>query len=444
MIMLDMKITLIVVALLVLTKKGEEAPSTANTATLATEAVEAKVPTTDVSAVTSVTTDVGAGSSWTDPGSLLVSLSSIVSLQPSQASDQPVELISFVPFLDKMEGSDVDLYGEALMTSTGNGTYLDEEPVSVSWEWFPVRLTWWLSVNLISSILGIIGNLLVILVIWMRGPTRRSMDTLIGALAVADFLTSIFISPKPVARVIPRSTLGELYCRLVQTSYFMWVTVGASVYTLALISVERLIAVVFPIYFNRLSSRKRIVGAILTVWTTSLVFFSSLIIITTVDAETHVCVTDYGSAEAHYSHGVIVFVVIFFIPTVVMLVSQILTAVTLHRKSRLFRSSSNRGKAGGDPSYNLLLAKQRVIQLLFMIVSIFIICWGPASVGYLLYNVGAISPSYLYGPIYSLLFLLAFWNSCLNPLIYTIRQPKFRNAIRELFICKKPQDNDIF
>ena len=116
----------------------------------------------------------------------------------------------------------------------------------------------------------------------------------------------------------------------------------------------------------------------------------------------------------------------------------------LHRKSRLFRSSSNRGKAGGDPSYNLLLAKQRVIQLLFMIVSIFIICWGPASVGYLLYNVGAISPSYLYGPIYSLLFLLAFWNSCLNPLIYTIRQPKFRNAIRELFICKKPQDNDIF
>eukprot|EP00057_Strongylocentrotus_purpuratus_P004022 XP_003727854.1 PREDICTED: galanin receptor type 1-like [Strongylocentrotus purpuratus] len=66
-----------------------------------------------------------------------------------------------------------------------------------AWVWAPVSWEWWVIVQLVLAIIGILGNLLVMLVIFWPGRRRCATDILIGALAMADFLTSIFIIPHP-------------------------------------------------------------------------------------------------------------------------------------------------------------------------------------------------------------------------------------------------------
>ena len=307
----------------------------------------------------------------------------------------------------------------------------------------PVSWTPWTIIRLLSSILGIVGNLLVTIVIWKRRLTSLSMDILIGALAVADLLTSVFIVPLPRAVVVPSSLMGELYCRLIFTSYFMWSFVGSSIYILTFISVERLVAVMFPIHWKYLSGKRRILIAVAFIYVTSMTFQSYLIHIFSVDRENLSCIVRYESVAAQKLIGSLAFLVYFLIPTVVMFIAQSLTAFTLHRKSLQLLSGLSQ-KTRSNPSYNLLLAKQAVLKLLVVIILIFVICWGPANVAYLLYNLGILDASYLYGPIDSTFTLLAYFNSCLNPVVYAIRYPKFRVALKELFTCGKLQQESLF
>nr|XP_054757266.1 uncharacterized protein LOC129263379 [Lytechinus pictus] len=143
--------------------------------------------------------------------------------------------------------------GDKVQTVTleSSASAYDESSDSVPWRWHYPTWSWWQLVQLTSSVLGVVGQMLVMLVIWQRRAMNRSADTLIGALAVADFLTSILILPLPVAVSVPSTLLGEIYCRFIFNGFFMWLAVGASIHTLALISVERLIAVMYPILFNR-------------------------------------------------------------------------------------------------------------------------------------------------------------------------------------------------
>lgn len=313
----------------------------------------------------------------------------------------------------------------------------------IQWSWGTVTWSWWSSLTLMSSILGVLGNLLVIVVIWQRRMMSRSTDTLISSLAVADFCTSIFILPLPTAVTIPSSILGELYCRFIFTSYFFWLSVGSSIYTLTLISLERLIAVKYPIEFSRFASRRHTSLAIVTVWAAVMITDLFLILTCSVDGTRHTCVVRFSSSAGQYTVGILIFMVYFVVPTTIMLLAQAVTAYILHKNSKRFRGGNDR-KDRSNPSYNLLIAKNRVLKMLFMVVMLFIICWGPNNIAYFLYNVGVISPGYLYGDTNHILTLLAFYNSCLNPIVYTVRHPKFRAAIRGLFTGSEPEKDALF
>ena len=102
------------------------------------------------------------------------------------------------------------------------------DPTAVPWVLLPMKWSWWVIVQLFSAILGICGNLLVMLVMFNKRRARRSTDTLIGALALADFLTSVFLIPHPQIATLPSDTwLAQVYCRIIHTSLIMWVAVKA-------------------------------------------------------------------------------------------------------------------------------------------------------------------------------------------------------------------------
>lgn len=97
--------------------------------------------------------------------------------------------------------------------------------------------------------------------------------------------------------------------------------------------------------------------------------------------------------------------------------------------------SSNRQstvKQGKTSAVNLAARKERkTAKILAIITGVFIICWLPFFVTVLLM---AICPLYVQvsDMLFSILLWLGYVNSLLNPIIYTIFSPDFRNAFKRL------------
>ncbi|XP_041483865.1 galanin receptor type 1-like [Lytechinus variegatus] len=340
-----------------------------------------------------------------------------------------------------IEGSVQDSTNESqdysLIESTEeNGDKNVVSPASMSWLWQPITWSWWVILQMITALFGIVGNSLVIIIIFQRRKKSRSTDTLVGALAVADLITSIFMVPLPPTNRVPSTALGNFYCKVVYTSMFMWVSVSASIFTLTFIPIERYIAVVYPFRCKELLAPRRISIAIICLWFTAFMSNSLSFFISTVDPSVAHCRFIYPKmfqlARARHAMGVFLFLIEFLFPAILTITFQVLTAHALHRQARLQLGEAKQLDRS-NPSTRHLIAKKRVLQTLFIVVLIFLICWGPSKTLYLAFALGIVRDSYPYSPFNRALATLGFCNSCANPIIYTVRYPEFRTAVRGLF-----------
>ena len=331
-----------------------------------------------------------------------------------------VTVTTFMPFSTVLEE-------DTTQTSNQQASYA----AAVPWVWLPIEWSWWVIVQLFAAILGICGNLLVMLVLFNKHRARRSTDTLIGALAFADFLTSVFFIPHPQIATLPSDTwLAQVYCRIIHTSLIMWVAVKASVFTLTAITLERYFAIAHPFFFLRNVNPARISMSIFIIWVAAVATDSFQFVAAYAAGNT--CVVMSTSRSALFAIGISVFIVEFFLPVIVMILAHIMTAVFLHRQSLQFQegnSNSDRSNA----NMNHIVARKRVIQMLFLVTTVFVICWGPAQIFYLMLNLRLLDISHLFGLLHRSLIVLAFANSCANIFIYTIRYPQFRQAMCDMF-----------
>ncbi|XP_072180539.1 allatostatin-A receptor-like [Diadema setosum] len=307
---------------------------------------------------------------------------------------------------------------------------------SSAWSWQAIAWSWWLILQMFTAMLGIVGNSLVIIVLFIRRELCRSTDTLVGALAAADLLASVFMIPLPQALTVPSSFLGQVYCKVVYSSMFLWVSFEASTYTLTAIAVERYIAVAYPFHFKNLVTRKRVVIVIVANWILGFMITSYVFKVANLDNSSNHCVPAFLSKDVQMLIGTTLFIMDFVLPALISLTMQVMTAHALFRQSRVFRKDSNQ-EGGSNPSARHLAARKRVLQMMFIVVLVFILCWGPSQCFYFVFNLGLLTDSHLYSPLHKSLVVLSFGNSCANPIIYTIRYPEFRSAIGELFSSKK-------
>ena len=218
-----------------------------------------------------------------------------------------------------------------------SSSFLEEIYASLTsseWVWKPIKWDWWVILQMIAAVTGILGNLLVIILLFQRRKKSRSTDLLVGALATADLLTSIFMIPLPSAYQVPSTILGQIYCKFVFTSIFMWVSVIASILTLTFIPVERYIAVVYPFCCKEFLSRKKVLTVVVLTWFIGFVLNTLPVLITTVDPSSR-CSVVYPTAT-QLTMGLVLFVIEFLIPALITLILQVLTARALHRQSQLY------------------------------------------------------------------------------------------------------------
>eukprot|EP00057_Strongylocentrotus_purpuratus_P032083 XP_786587.2 PREDICTED: apelin receptor B-like [Strongylocentrotus purpuratus] len=304
---------------------------------------------------------------------------------------------------------------------------------SSAFSWKPINWSWVLILKLVSSFVGIVGNLLVIIVLFQRRRLCRSTDTLIGGLACADLLTSVFLIRIPLPAYIPK------------TWYAFSASVTASTYLLMSISVERYIAVVYPLHFKRLITRRRVSIFIIIVWFLSVLSGLFAFIVYGVDAKNQ-CTEQYTFANAQTIIAYYWFCLRLAVPCLTMLVTQILIARNLSQQFRSFRDITHATTPtnGNKASSFHIVARNRVLKLMLTVIIIYIVCWTPNQIAYLGYSLGWVPISYLNSPLHRMLTVLGFYNSCANPIIYAARYPEFRNALKDMFTCKSAKNAPLF
>nr|XP_054766118.1 mu-type opioid receptor-like [Lytechinus pictus] len=306
---------------------------------------------------------------------------------------------------------------------TQNGIrFANETNATLSWTWAPLVWGWREVFQLFLALAGIIGNFLVMVVLFRVRRSRCSTDTLIAGLALADFLTSVFIIPHRQVKTLPDTASANLYCRIIHSSFFMWVAILASIFTLTTISLERLVAVVRPFQFKRIFSPDRTLMIIAGIWLTS--FLINIVIVFVVYFEDGSCEFGYPSVWFGKFNGTAVFLVEYVFPVTTMLIAHVFTV-------RALRKSSHTNVSNESQDF-ILQARRKITRMLLEVIIVFIISWTPDQVLYFAINVGLIDNSYLYSPVYRSFVVLAFVNSCVNPVIYAARNPNFRRALMDL------------
>ncbi|OCT73303.1 formyl peptide receptor-related sequence 1 [Xenopus laevis] len=277
----------------------------------------------------------------------------------------------------------------------------------------------------IIFILGTVGNGLVI---WIIGFKMEKTATLIWFLnlGIADFSFCLFL-PLYITEwaMWYHWPFGWIMCKT--WGFNLHLNLSASVLFLMIISVDRCICVLYPIWakIHRTSRSASIISVIIWVLSVALSFPYIVFYDTTDNGKESIhCILmfsiwnnsttfDYETWEVRYKPIIMTrFVSMFLIPFSIIMVCYGLIALQVRKNSRISRSG-------------------RTLKIIFTIVICFFSCWFLYHILPMIENAD-IEIGYPANVILnSLGYYLAFFNSCLNPIIYVFIGQDFKKSLNK-------------
>lgn len=260
-------------------------------------------------------------------------------------------------------------------------------------------------INILSSIVGTIGNALVIATVYTNSSMQIISNMWLASMAVADFMVSALGQPllivfwglqlsdecnEPVSETF--RLIGNMSC-------------SASVLHLCFISIDRCILIVRPLDCKSIRTMKRFKIALVIAWP---VVYGVLRMTVSKKA------TSYFTVLA----AALCYLIIISCYTLIIF-------KVWNRDTETLRGSLR--SQGGQSASRLV--ERRVTATVAIVVVVFTICWIP-----LLYLRAAYAKSNV-GVAYNWARTLALSNSAMNPWIYCFRMGEFRAAYEKLLRC---------
>ncbi|XP_075231268.1 allatostatin-A receptor-like [Lycorma delicatula] len=288
----------------------------------------------------------------------------------------------------------------------------------------------------IIVIIGLFGNLLVVVVVAANQQMRSTTNLLIINLAVADLLFIVFCVPFTATDyILPYWPFGDFWCKTVQ--YLICVTAYASVYTLVLMSLDRFLAVVHPIASMSVRTERNAFTAILITWVVIVVVcvpvFMSHGVVTYYHAsnlQTACVYLQFDPVNRPDGHNKPLFQISFFTTSYVVPLALI-CGLYLCMLMRLWRGVA----PGGHCSAESRRGKKRVTRMVVVVVAIFAICWCPIQVILVLKSIDRYEITNTSVMVQIVSHVLAYMNSCVNPILYAFLSENFRKAFRKVIYC---------
>lgn len=332
------------------------------------------------------------------------------------------------------------------------------------------------SIYSVIGIIGVIGNVMVLIVFRLLKSRKSQVNSFILNQALADFTTSLLLITFGLTRIIRHQInhtggFGEFLCRFWWSRFFVFSCFAVSTFNLTAMSVERFIAVVLPLKYPFIFTKRRTYSIILVVWLIAPgMQWIFPIALYELDKETNSCKfqASWSFQVAGAISGVFLFLWEYFVPVTFMLIAYISILKTLKRKevqiqglsqtktenTRSAQTASSvlptrqkgirfnvennsnddkRTKAPKPKATSAQVRRRNVTITLFIMFLVYVICWTPNQLTFLQFNLGGALD--FNGAWYHITVFMAFLNTCVNPIIYALKHKQFQKGMKEIFHC---------
>ncbi|CAL7940739.1 unnamed protein product [Xylocopa violacea] len=295
--------------------------------------------------------------------------------------------------------------------------------------------------GIICSLYGVIfvvaltGNGLVCYVVHNSPRMKTVTNFFIVNLAVGDILMALFCVPTSSisTMILQYWPFGTELCSTV--NYLQAVSVLVSAYTLVAISIDRYIAIMWPLK-PRLSKRQAQL-LIFAVWMLAMVISLPIAVVSKLyqpseqykKCDQYVCEEVWPSMEKKYYYSIALLVLQYVIPIMVLVFTYTSIAVMVWGKRPP-------GEAENVRDQRMARSKRKMVKMMMTVVIVFTICWLPLNILNLLVDNNDNLGYWTGLPfVWMVLHWLAMSHSCYNPVIYCWMNARFRAGFITVIGC---------
>ena len=290
------------------------------------------------------------------------------------------------------------------------------------------------------TIFTVLGNTLVLVATWKEKKLHKPNRYFIASRAVADLLIGIFLAPLWLYQYYKNEyeSHSEITPSDDLCNFIVWMdtfVLTASIYTLTFISYERYLKISKPLLYRSRMTTTTSLKVIFIIWVFSTVF------------ATYAATPYSGNVGILFGGEVCLFkltkgfytfveVSLFFLPVTVMVIMYARIFLVAAKQGKIVRNA-DLGENSYHPQQQItFLQDLKVIRMLFVVVGVFLFCWGPFHIWILVVfhrNNNSLSNLYLLDTSGILVSTLPLFNSLCNPIIYACLDQKYRDAFKLLF-----------
>ncbi|KAJ7351019.1 Somatostatin receptor type 5 [Desmophyllum pertusum] len=286
----------------------------------------------------------------------------------------------------------------------------------------------------IVIILAMIGNTLVIYIVFTVNHMRSSTNSLIANMAFADLLMAIDI-PYILKWVYVwdkwfGTFMGSVLCKFFHSAQVG--SIAASVFSLVAISLDRSFAILFPM--RTIMTRNVVRFAIAIIWLCALALTVPLMIasenIQQEGTEFHICLENWSPITARTTYNTFLFTTAYIIPLSIIAIVYCLAGLRLwSRKLPGQRNLMAHKKAQAS--------SRRATAMLITVVIIFALSWLPFQA---LEMIRVFNQQLLHTIPLEVHFVIPWFgycNSAINPILYVIFSENYRREFYRI-LCRGP------
>ncbi|KAM7111262.1 melatonin receptor type 1A [Molossus nigricans] len=280
------------------------------------------------------------------------------------------------------------------------------------------------SVLVFTIVVDLLGNLLVILAVCRNKKLRNTGNIFVVSLAVADLVVAVYPYPLVLTSILNNGwKLGSLHCQV--SGFLMGLSVIGSIFNITGIAINRYCYICHSLKYDRLYSNKNSLCCVLLIWTLTLVAIAPNLHIGSLQYDPRVYSCTFAqSASSAYTIAVVVFH--FLVPMAIVVFCYLRIWVLVLRVRRRVKP---------DSKPKLKPQDFRNFVSMFVVFVLFAICWAPLNVIGLAV---ASDPARMVPRVPEWLFVasyyMAYFNSCLNAIIYGVLNQNFRKEYRRIVV----------
>lgn len=262
---------------------------------------------------------------------------------------------------------------------------------------------------LISGTFAIGGNFAILVALYRTSVLSTRVNSYyIASLAFADFMIGLAMTPLYICYALAYDTLW-----LIKIEGYLWiVTVTATTYSLSAVSLDRFVAVVYPLHYHQVMTDRRCRAVLFLVWFASVIFGSPRLVL-----------DDFVKLEKLWITCSVATVAI---PVTIMSCCY----------GKIFSVVRKQRRAVTDPHLpSTSVGNRKAAVTIGIIVSLFIATFLPSAIVYfMLLFEDDLCKELILNDVWLWVALVSFTHSAFNPWVYGLRYRELRHALKQIFL----------